>query len=138
LGVSEENAVELNLLRNPCSSVQVSRGSWNQRLWRKRNNQNNYLELICIQAEQFSEKLREASLNQSAWRGVWDRVSELTQPAWVQKELGRVSLLSSKPLRWQLHLANKSYFYINVISYGNQSGSTRLIIYATGTAWPHR
>jgi hypothetical protein len=27
LGVSEENAVELNLLRNPCSSVQVSRGS---------------------------------------------------------------------------------------------------------------
>ena len=63
------------------------------------------------QAEQFSEKPREARLNQSAWRVVWARTAELNQPARVQKDLERVSLFSSKSLRWQLSLANLSYFY---------------------------
>ena len=42
----------------------------------------------------FSQKQREANLNESAWRGVWDRTVELNQPARVQKELERMSLFS--------------------------------------------
>jgi hypothetical protein len=43
-----------------------------------------------------SEAEREAKLNQSAGRGVWARTAELNQPGRAQKELGRVSLFSSK------------------------------------------
>lgn len=46
-----------------------------------------------------SQKLREARLNQSAWRGVWTRTAELNQPTRVQKELERVSLFSIKSRR---------------------------------------
>ena len=43
-----------------------------------------------------SEAEREASWNQSAWRGVWPRTDELNQPGRAQKELERVSLFNSK------------------------------------------
>ena len=49
--------------------------------------------------EQFSQKPREARLNQSAWRGVGASTAELNEPARVQKELGRVSLFNSKSQR---------------------------------------
>ena len=39
------------------------------------------------QAEKFGEMLREVSLNQPVWRGVWARRGELNQTARVQKEL---------------------------------------------------
>lgn len=55
-----------------------------------------------------SFRSREANLNQPAWKGVWTRTAQLNMPARVQKEK-RVSLFSCKLLRWQLHLANKSY-----------------------------
>jgi len=40
----------------------------------------------------------------------------LKQPAGVQKELERMSLFSSKPLK-QLHLANISYLFISVYAF---------------------
>ena len=52
-----------------------------------------------MQAEQFSQKLREANLNQSTWSGVCTRIAELNQPARVQKKLERVTLFSSKSQR---------------------------------------
>jgi hypothetical protein len=67
-------------------------------------------ELVWSQADQSSDKLREARLNQSAWRRIWGRTAELNQPAKAQKKLARVSLFSSKPLR-QLHRVTKNYFY---------------------------
>jgi hypothetical protein len=59
-------------------------------------------EVVWGQSDQFSEKPREARLNQPAWRGVWTRTAEVNQMARVQKELDRVSLFRSKPPRWQL------------------------------------
>jgi hypothetical protein len=58
-------------------------------------------------AEQSREKLREARLNQS----------ESNQPGRIQKELERVSLLSSNPLRYQLYQVNKSYFCRAVVAH---------------------
>ena len=49
--------------------------------------------------EQISQKLREASLNQSAWRGVSGRTADLNHSAITQKELERSSSLSSKSQR---------------------------------------
>jgi hypothetical protein len=45
----------------------------------------------------------------------WARTTELKQQARVQKELEREYLFSIKSPRWQLHLVNKSYFYIQVL-----------------------
>ena len=53
----------------------------------------------CFQLEQFSWNPREASVNQSAWRGVWRKTTELNHPVRVQKELERVNLFSSKSQR---------------------------------------
>ena len=56
--------------------------------------------------------------NQSVWRGIWAKRAQLKQ-ARVPKELESVSLFSSKPLRWWLHLTNKSQIYsaeIHIIS----------------------
>ena len=46
---------------------------------------------IWGEAEPFSKKLREARLNQAAWRGVWARTAELNQPARAQRELEGVN-----------------------------------------------
>jgi hypothetical protein len=46
-------------------------------------------------------------------RGLGARTAELGQPARGPKEIEKVSLFSSKPLRQQLYLVNKSYFYIS-------------------------
>jgi hypothetical protein len=51
------------------------------------------------EAEQSSQKSREANLNQSGWRRVWARTAELNQPGRVHKEIKRKSLFSSKSLR---------------------------------------
>lgn len=63
-----------------------------------------------FQAEKFSEEPREASLNQSVWKGV------LGQNSWVElarqcSERTRKGEFSSKSSSWELHLAKKSYFY---------------------------
>jgi hypothetical protein len=58
-----------------------------------------------------NEELRQARLNQSVWRGVWARTADLNQAVRVLKELERVNLSHSKPLRLQLHLTNKRYIY---------------------------
>jgi hypothetical protein len=55
--------------------------------------------------------LRGASVNQSAWRGVWFRTAELNQPARVERA-EQMRLFNSKPLKQQLYLANKRYIYI--------------------------
>lgn len=55
--------------------------------------------LGAFQAEQFRQKPREVSLNQSSWRGYWVRKAELKQQASVQKELQRLNLFSSKSQR---------------------------------------
>lgn len=70
-------------------------------------------ELVWDQAEQFSEKLREARLSQLAWRGVWAGKVKLDQQGRVQKEIERVSLFSSEPMQWQLHLVNKLILQIS-------------------------
>ena len=62
------------------------------------------------QAKQFSGKLREASVNQSSL----ERSFEPEQLSWTSQSSERTrkaEFISSKSLRWQLHLANKSYFY---------------------------
>ena len=41
-------------------------------------------------------QVKEASLTQSAWKGVWAWTADLNQPARVQKELERESVLSNK------------------------------------------
>lgn len=40
--------------------------------------------------------MREANVNQSAWRGVCTRIAELNQPVRVQKELEKVTFFGSK------------------------------------------
>lgn len=79
------------------------------RHWSQRKNR--LPESVWGQAEQLHEKLREANLIQSTWRGVCTRTDELNQPARIQKEQEKVSLFSSKPFRQQSHQANKSSFY---------------------------
>lgn len=64
-----------------------------------------------FQAQQLNEKPREESLNQSTGRGILGRTAKLNQSATIYKELERVRLFSSKPLRYQFYLVNKSYFY---------------------------
>ena len=76
---SECSAVELSSFLSSCSSVQAPRSSWNQRIKRNQKIRTNCQSSVWGQAEQFSEKLREARLNQSAWRGVWARTAELNQ-----------------------------------------------------------
>lgn len=68
-------------------------------------------ELVWGQKEQFSQNMTVYRLNKSAQRRVWGIKAELIQPARIQKNLERVSLLSNKPLRWQLHKLNNSYIY---------------------------
>jgi hypothetical protein len=70
---------------------------------------------LIVLTEQFSQKQREGNFNQSAWRGVWARTSELNQPTRVQKEVERVSLFSSKPLIQQLHLVNERDWHITIL-----------------------
>lgn len=59
---------------------------------KKPEENNRWPELVCDQAEQFSQKPREVSLNQSAWRISWARIAELKQPAIIQERQERVNL----------------------------------------------
>lgn len=49
------------------------------------------LELVFSQAEQLSQMLREAIMNQSAWREALARTVELNRATWIQKELERIA-----------------------------------------------
>ena len=109
---SEGSAGDLSSLLSSWSSMLVSWGSWSQRI-RIQKIKTNY-ELVWGQAKQFSEKLREARLNQSAWVGVGARTAELSQQARVQKELEGVSLFCGKPWRRQLYQVNEGYFYNHI------------------------
>lgn len=62
------------------------------------------LSQMKARVEQFRQKCREDSFNQSVWRGVG------TRTVGVLKELEGVSLSSCKSQRLQFHLVNKSYF----------------------------
>lgn len=63
----------------------------------------------AIQPEAERSQFESVSLGRGLHQNSW--VGPASQPARLQKELETVSLFTSKPLRQQLHLADKSYFY---------------------------
>lgn len=88
------------------SSVQVSKSIWSQRIWKNKEIRRiTRINLRLIRAIKWEAK--RSQTEESSWQGIWTRISELNQPAKVQKELERVILFKSKSLRCQLQLTNK-------------------------------
>ena len=68
---------------------------WMKRSQKIRTDCQSYFEVT----QDNSVRLRDAKLNQSAWRGLRASTTDLNQPSRVQKDLGRMSLFSRKSLR---------------------------------------
>ena len=86
-------AVQSGAVQLSAVTVSSEKSSWVQSTSAHR------IQRQSLQREQFIQKLREADLNQSAWRGVWARTAKLNHSARVQRKLERGSLFSHKSQR---------------------------------------
>ena len=101
---SQENRQEKYYLR----VVQGERWSWFhlssvQFCWMPSSWVHTVLFRFGVQISRAIQSQAERSrLNQSAWRGVWTRTANFSQPASIQRELKRLRLCSSTSLRLKL------------------------------------